>query len=386
MNAETLLWLLLPLAAASGWLAARIEQRRHASKSLDLPSAYFKGLNFLLNEQPDKAIEIFIRVLEVNSETVETHLALGNLFRRRGEVERAIRIHQNLIARPTLDKEQRSQALLELGQDYFKAGLFDRAENLFLELAEIRQHSEQALTLLRHIYQQEKEWEKAVNVTRKLARVSGRNLDNVIAHYYCELAEQMFAKKNFVIARAYLKQALDSDPNNLRASILLGDIEAEEGNLHDAIRAWRQVEQQDAHYLGEVAGRIADGFRRLHDDQGLYDYFHTALQRHGGVALALTFADIVQARDGAEAAQKFVVDWLRRKPSVHGLHRLLSLNVERAKESARPDLLLLRGIIEELRAQHLGYACNQCGFRGKSLHWLCPGCNRWNTIKPVQEY
>ena len=385
-SAEDLLWLLLPLAAASGWLVARFEQRRSASQSLDLPSAYFKGLNFLLNEQPDKAIEIFIRVLEVNSETVETHLALGNLFRRRGEVERAIRIHQNLIARPTLDKEQRSLALLELGQDYFKAGLFDRAENLFLELAEIRQHGEQALTLLRHIYQQEKEWEKAVNVTRKLARVSGRNLDNVIAHYYCELAEQMFTKKNFVIARAYLKQALDSDPNSLRASILLGDIEAEEGNDRDAIRAWRQVEQQDAHYLGEVAGRIADGFRRLRDDQGLYDYFHTALQRYGGVALALTFADIVQARDGVEAAQKFIVDWLRRQPNVHGLHRLLALNVERAKDSARGDLLLLKGIIEELRAQHLGYACSQCGFRGKSLHWLCPGCNRWNTIKPVQEY
>src|SRR5713226_5888839 len=132
-NTYDLLWLLVPLAAGSGWLVARFDQKRHAA-ARDLPSAYFKGLNFLLNEQPDKAIEVFIQALEVNSETVETHLALGNLFRRRGEVERAIRIHQNLIARPTLDKNQRSQALLELGQDYLKAGLFDRAENLFLEL------------------------------------------------------------------------------------------------------------------------------------------------------------------------------------------------------------------------------------------------------------
>lgn len=383
---ESLLWLLLPLAAVSGWLAARFEYRRHATKQLDLPTAYFQGLNFLLNEQPDKAIEIFIRVLEVNSDTVETHLALGNLFRRRGEVERAIRIHQNLIARPTLDKEQRSQALLELGQDYFKAGLFDRAENLFLELAEIRAYSEQALALLRHIYQQEKEWEKAINVTRKFARVSGRNLDMMIAHYYCELAEQVLAKKNIVIARAHLKQALDSDPRCLRASILLGDIEAGEGNDREAIQAWRQVEEQDASYLGEVAGRIADGFRRLQDVQGLYDYFHNALQRYGSVALALTFAEIVRQRDGVDAAQKFVIDWLRRKPSVHGLHQLLALNLEKAKESARGDLLLLKGIIEELRAQHQGYACTECGFKGKSLHWQCPGCNRWNTIKPVQEH
>jgi len=161
-NAYDLLWLLLPLAAASGWYVARFDQRRQAKRSLDLPSAYFKGLNFLLNEQPDKAIEVFIQVLEVNSDTVETHLALGNLFRRRGEVERAIRVHQNLIARPTLDKDQRTHALLELGQDYLKAGLLDRAESLFLELAEIRAHSEQALRHLLHIYQQEKEWEKAV--------------------------------------------------------------------------------------------------------------------------------------------------------------------------------------------------------------------------------
>ena len=182
-NVYNLLWLLLPLAAASGWLGARIEQKRRARRNaFDLPSAYFKGLNFLLNEQPDKAIEVFTQVLEVNSETVETHLALGNLFRRRGEVERAIRIHQNLIARPTLDREQRSHALLELGQDYLKAGLFDRAENLFLELAEIRLHSEQALRLLLRIYQQEKEWGKAISSARKLARLSGENMNSVIAH------------------------------------------------------------------------------------------------------------------------------------------------------------------------------------------------------------
>ena len=140
----------------------------------------------------------------------------------------------------------------------------------------------------------------------------------MIAHYYCELAEQVFAKKNIIIARAYVKQAFDNDPRCLRASILLGDIEAAEGNDREAIQAWRQVEEQDAHYLGEVAGRIAEGFRRLKDEQGLYDYFRTALQRYGGVALALTFADIIRQRDGVDAAQKFVVDWLRRKPGSMG--------------------------------------------------------------------
>ena len=385
MYAPELLWLLLPLAAASGWLVARFEQKRQARRSFDLPSAYFKGLNFLLNEHPDKAIEVFIRVLEVNSDTVETHLALGNLFRRRGEVERAIRIHQNLIARPTLDRDQRSQALLELGQDYLKAGLFDRAENLFLELAEIRVHSEQALKLLLHIYLQEKEWEKAVSITHKLARVSGRNMDEMIAQFYCELADQDYARKNYSAARGRLKQALQADDDCVRASMLLGDIAAQEGDYRKAIDNWRHIEAQDVHYLGEVAGRIAEGFKQLNDEQGLYDYFRAALQRHGGVSLALAFADVIGSREGVEPAEKFVVDWLRRSPNVHGLHKLLELNLIRAPNSARNDLMLLKGIIEELRAQHLGYACGQCGFKGKSLHWLCPGCNRWNTIKPVRE-
>lgn len=384
-SAQDLLWLLLPLAAASGWWIARLDGKRQSRNRFDLPSAYFKGLNFLLNEQPDKAIEIFIQVLEVNSETVETHLALGNLFRRRGEVERAIRIHQNLIARPTLDKEQRTYALLELGQDYFKAGLYDRAENLFLELAEVRAHSEQALRLLLHIYQQEKEWDKAIHTSRKLARVTGKAMDDVIAHYYCELAEQAHGKRNLTAARDYLRQALAADARAVRASVLLGDIEAEEGRYREAIKAWRKVEDQDANYFGEVAGRIADAYRRLDDEQGLYDFFSSALQRHAAVSLTLTFTEIIKKRDGIKAAEKFVVEWLRRRPNVHGLHQLLEINLEQTEGNAKKDLRLLQGIIEELRQQHQGYACQQCGFRGKSLHWLCPSCNRWNTIKPVVE-
>lgn len=384
-SAYDLLWLLLPLAAASGWWAARLDQKRQSRQNLDLPAAYFKGLNFLLNEQPDKAIEIFIKVIEVNSETVETHLALGNLFRRRGEVERAIRIHQNLIARPTLDKEQRTLALLELGQDYLKAGLYDRAENLFLELAEIRAHSEQALKLLLHIYQQEKDWEKAVSVARKIARLSGQDMGPVIAHYYCELAEQAYAHQNYSTAGNFLRQALSADSRCVRANILLGDVADAQGEHREAIKTWRQIEHQDARYLGEVAGRIAASFRRLGDSEGLYNYFRDSVAKNGGNALALTLAQIIRERDGIEAAEKFVVDWMRHRPNVHGLDRLIELNIEEATGVAKDDLRLLKGIISDLREQHLGYTCDQCGFRGRALHWQCPGCKRWNTVRPVQE-
>ena len=183
------LLLLLPLAAVSGWFAARQDQRYKSRKcGADIPSDYFKGLNLLLNEQPDKAIEVFIKVLEVDTETVETHLMLGNLFRRRGEIERATRIHQNLIARPKLDRYQRSQALFELAQDYLKAGLLDRAENLLLEYAEVEKDSEPALRQLLYVYQQEKEWNQAIATAKRLAKASGESTDEMIANFLCEQA------------------------------------------------------------------------------------------------------------------------------------------------------------------------------------------------------
>ena len=198
LEAQDLLWLLLPLAAASGWYAARRDLRRPAAAPVS--PDYFRGINYLLNEQPDKAIEVFTRMLEVNTETVETHLALGGLFRRRGEVERAIRIHQNLIARSTLDAAQRSQALCELAQDYLKAGLLDRAENLFLELAEIPAHLETALRALMAIYEQEKEWHKAIVSARRLALIVDSDLGPLLAQYHCEMGERALQAANLAHA------------------------------------------------------------------------------------------------------------------------------------------------------------------------------------------
>jgi lipopolysaccharide biosynthesis regulator YciM len=376
--------LLLPLAAASGWWAARWDRRRESADrhGYDLPSAYFKGLNYLLNEQPDKAIEVFVKALEVDSETVETHLAVGSLFRRRGEVERATRIHQNLIARPNLDREQRSQALFELGQDYLKAGLFDRAESLFLELAEVHQHSEQALRSLLHIYQQEKEWEKAIAVSRKLGRATGSNMDELISQFYCELAQQADAAGEGKQAEAMIKRALASDRDCVRATMMLAHMFARDGMHADALKTWRRLEEQDAAYLGEELPEIAASFQALGDADGLRTFLEAALERHGGVALMLGLAEVVEAREGNRAAQRFVVDWLRRHASVHGLYRLIELKLAEADPSAQADLELLRGMIGRLLEGQSGYVCSQCGFAGKTLHWQCPGCKGWNTIRP----
>ena len=220
-----ILFLLLPVAALSGWLVGRggVSGHRREEGGLFSPD-YFKGLNYLLNEQPDKAVEVFVQMLEVDSETVETHFALGNLFRRRGEVDRAIRIHQNLIARPTLNRTQRNQALFELARDYMAAGLLDRAEALFEELIDDREYSEQVGCQLLEIYQQEKEWDQAIEVARRL---QGTGIDGapLISHFYCELAERAMRRNDYAEAGKLLKRALSEDRANVRVSLLEGRME-----------------------------------------------------------------------------------------------------------------------------------------------------------------
>lgn len=380
-----LLLLLLPVAALSGWMVAKRSMPRAPRQSTaDLSSNYFKGLNYLLNEQPDKAIEVFVKMLEVDSETVETHLALGNLFRRRGEVDRAIRIHQNIIARPTLSRQQRTQALFELGIDYMRAGLLDRAESLFQELTEINEHTEAALRQLIDIYQQEKDWDKAIAAVRKLENATGKRKEATIAHYYCELAEEARQEANHGRSMQMLKQALACDKNCVRASILQGDIEREAGNYKQAIRAYKRVEQQGPDYLAEVIEPLVFCYRRLGGTAELVEYLRQLLHSHGGITTMITLAELIRQQDGDSAAAEFITEQLRARPSVRGLDRLIELNLANSQGEAHDNLLIIRDLTHQLLEGRPGYRCNNCGFSGKSMHWQCPGCKQWNTVKPVQ--
>ncbi|NOZ10096.1 MAG: lipopolysaccharide assembly protein LapB [Gammaproteobacteria bacterium] len=379
------LWLLLllPVAMVSGWFAARLDQRsRLQQQRQSFPQAYIEGLNFLLNEQPDKAIEVFIKALEVDPETVETHLAIGNLFRRRGEIERATRIHQNLIARPHLEKIQRYQALFELAQDYHKAGLLDRAENLFLEVVDAPLHGEAALNNLVDIYQQEKDWNKAIQTCKKLGRLTGERTDYVVAQYYCEQADQAEAEQNYELSEKLAHRALGVDKTCVRATMLLGKAALRSDDHLGAIKIWRKIESQDPHLLGEVVSLIAASFTAVGDGDGLQEFLQSALDRHDDMTLMLALGEVIERKDGNKAAQKFVLDWLRSHPSAAGLERLIELRLAETGAHGQRDLEILKGIISGLIEQHVGYACSHCGFRAKSLHWQCPSCRRWSTIKP----
>ena len=380
-----LLWLLLPVAAASGWYAGRrAAPPPESAGSRALSADYFRGLNHLLNEQPDKAIEVFIRMLEAEGETVEIHLALGNLFRRRGEVDRAIRIHQNLIARPTLSVRQRAEALRELGLDYARAGLYDRAEEIFQELSEERQHAERALGELLDIYQQERDWPKAIDTAKRLAARSGQALQTEIAHFHCELADERRAEGQVDQALAEVGRALAADPACVRASLLQGDLESERGNTKAALRAWRRVTEQDLDYLPEVLERLHDGYLVTGHLDTYRDLLREVLERTPAITPVLALATLIAEAQGERAAGEFIIQQLDRRPSLRGLDRVIELSVGISEGSTRQILDVLHRLVAQLVSEKPLYRCRHCGFEGRTLHWHCPSCKQWSSVKPIQ--
>lgn len=379
---QELLLLLLPVAAASGWLAARRSARKSVGQCVgETGPVYFRGLNHLLNEEPDKAIDAFVEMLEVDSDTVETHLALGNLFRRRGEVERAIRIHQNLIARPALTREQRAQALLELGQDYMRAGLFDRAENLFRELKDTKLHVRPALKHLLVIYEKERDWQACLEVVDQLEALAGEKMGLQKSHYHCELALVASSEGRASDANGHLKRALGVFRGCVRANRLQARFAADQGDFRAAVRILRQAAERDAEFLPEVLPEIVSGYRQLGDLEGLRDFLtETIAARPGDVALS-SLADLIKEQEGAKAAAKYLSEQLAKTPSLSLLLRCIELNSDGPKGQSAQFLDSLRPHIRRLLDDKPLYQCSHCGFEAKTLHWQCPSCRNWSTIK-----
>lgn len=370
--------LLIPLFFALGWAAARVDMRQVVHESRALPRSYFQGLNFLLNEQPDKAIDSFLEVAQVDSQTVELHFALGNLFRRRGETERAIRMHQNLIELPDLEERVRLLALLELGQDYLKAGLLDRAEEIFNKLL-ATDLAEDAKRNLLDIYQAEKEWLKAIEIAKELPDVASQR---DIAEYYCELAANEIMRSRPEVARQYLDVAMQNNRKCVRASLLLGDIQQQEGNLPAAIEAWQRIEQQDPAYLALVAQRLLEGYRRLERrDEGIA-LLSGYLERYPSLDLLDVVYQLVLEAEGSEAAYRLVRGELQRNPSLLGLEKLMSARLPLVSPEVQPDVELAKSIIQGYTRRLSRYRCDNCGFKARQFYWRCPACGGWETYPP----
>ena len=376
-----LLWLLLPVAAVSGWYAAR---RSEGGGRRRLTPDYFRGLHYLLNDQPDRAIEVFIRVLEIDEETAETQLALGNLYRRRGEVDRAIRLHQNLVARPALTDDLRLEAHLELAQDYLSAGVLDRAEDIYRDLVGAKAHRVQALRHLLDIYEQEKDWEQARNTARELAKATGSELGAVISQYLCEGALKALTLGGKDEALKLLRAAREVHPACARASLHEGDVLSAQGSFEPALAAYRRIEEQDPDYLPEVIGRIRKCFEHLGRREAARGYLERVFDRYGGMTVMLALADMIREERGNSSAIHFMLGALAKRPTVRGFDRLLEFASDSSSADVPDHLEVMKGLLAQLMNDRPVYQCRHCGFAARSLHWQCPGCKHWNTVRPVR--
>jgi len=381
---QELLILLLPVAAASGWWAARRsmlkEKERLAASEMD--SDYFRGLNYLINEQPDKAIDVFVRMLEVNSETVEMHLALGGLFRRRGEVDRAIRIHQNLIARQTLSGEQRAQALLALASDYMSAGLLDRAEGLYEELVENRKQLKPALTNLKLIYQHEKDWSKSLDVSRRLEKLGDREQGRDQAHFLCELAEAALAGGRKDEAGDLLRQALKADQQAFRPLLIQARIASEEARLDDAIALYKKIADEHPAYIGEFLEPMHAIYTRMERQEDWFDWLREIYARKKNLSVLLQITSEIAERDGFATATDYLTSELSDAPRLAGVHRLIRMRMAQKGEQRSEFLELIEQLLARLLKEQSAYQCHRCGFTTRTLHWQCPGCRSWGSMLP----
>ena len=371
-------WLLgFPLFFGLGWIAARIDIRHLVRESRALPSSYFKGLNFLLNEQPDKAIEAFIEVVKVDPETIELHFALGSLFRRRGEYDRAIRMHQNLLERAGLGAEQKVIALAELGQDYLKAGILDRAEEVFGRLTD----GPQAIQARRHllqIFEQEKDWPRAIEMTKQVES-DPRDL----AQYFCELAASEAAQSRPDAARRHLEAALEANRKCVRASLQLGDLERTANNLDGAIEHWKRIESQNPAYIALAAQRLLEAHGAAGRGEDGLRLLAGYLERYPSLDLLDTVFQQTLEVKGAEEAYTLVRDELRRNPTLLGLDRLLEAQIIAASSpERRRDLELVRNLVHGHTRRLARYRCENCGFKARQFHWHCPACGGWETYPP----
>ncbi len=364
----------------------------------ELPSEYYKGLNYLLDGRPDGAIDAFIQALEVNSETLETHIALGNLLRKKGEVDRAIRIHQNLLARPSLPRSQVHQAHLELARDYISAGLLDRAERLLLEL--VVDSPEQRRTSQRHlleIYQSERDWQRATEIATQLlprksilggssGEMAAEERPQVLvalSHYYCEMGQEKLKQGELKEARQLLQRALGHDKCCVRASIMLGDVECRSGRYKQAIKALRKIRSQDPEFIPETIAILRQCHRELGDEQALKTYLAECVSSNPSATLVLAVAEDIRQSEGNAVAGEFLSTQLAKRPSLRGLSRLISLQMDATDGKARDNLDLLQVLVNRLVAERPVYRCIHCGFGGRQLHWFCPGCKCWGTMKTI---
>ena len=381
-----LLFLLLPVAAAYGWyMGRRSAQQSKQDDASRLSRDYVTGVNFLLSNQQDKAVDLFLDMLKEDTGTVEAHLTLGNLFRSRGEVDRAIRIHQSLMESASLTYDQRLLAVQQLGRDYMAAGLYDRAEGMFKQLVDETDFRLSALQQLLQIYQATSDWQSAIEVAERLVKLGKDKHRGEIANFWCELALQQMAGNDLDKAMALLRKGAAADRNSARVSIMMGRVWMEKGDYAKAVESLERVIEQDKELVGETLEMLQTCYQQLGKIDEWEAFLRRCAEENTGATADLMLAQILEQREGAESAQNYVTRQLERHPTMRVFHKLIDYHITEAEEGrAKESLGVLRHMVGEQVRSKPRYRCQKCGFTAHTLYWHCPSCRSWSTIKPIR--
>ena len=370
-------WLLiaLPLVFALGWAASRLDLRQLKRDGREAPKAYFRGLNLLLNEQQDKAIDAFIEAVQHDPDTTELHFGLGNLFRRRGDFERAVRVHQHLLERADLNAADRHRAQYALADDFMKAGLFDRAEAAFKALAGTAFDTEARSALL-SLHERARDWHSATEVASELERRGAGSYAARIAHYACELALQADAAGQPQQAEQLLQRAHTTAPHALRPMLLGGQRLARAGRHAAALQQWDQMLTQQPQAWPLAAADYARSALACPDCSDACERLHAAYAAEPGIELLQALIEL----EGASGQhERLVLDHLQRQPSLSAAAKVLELPPVQWDEATPQQL---RQVVASAARPLQRYRCAACGFEAHHYFWQCPGCQGWDTYPP----
>lgn len=381
-----LLFLLLPVAMGYGWFMGRnsVKQNVQHSKQ-ELSIKYSTGLNYLLSNQQDKAIDYLLEALKLEDDTVEAHFAMANLFRRRGELDRALKVHEHLVRQKHLSNSAKQQAVFELAQDFLSAGLYDRAESMFHKLFKSKIYGLKSLTSLMQIYQSTKDWQQGIALKKAIAKTKDKKLLHTLANFYCELASLALEKDKFIEVIELLENALSHDPNSSRANWLMAQIYEKHEQYNEACQCYKAIYAQDKEFFPDVIDKMYICYQVLDAEEEFFKFIKKVYDETGSASALIKYLHYIEQKKGVNQAKIFILSALKRRPSIRGFKHFVKMQMNDSEtENTSENLEVIRELVSAYLNEKHRYSCRNCGFNSSTHYWSCPSCHDWEQLKPIR--
>ena len=381
-----LLFLLLPVAVGYGWFMGRnsVKQKKQSAKD-SLTIKYSTGLNYLLSNQQDKAMDYLLEALEVEDDTVEAHFAMANLFRRRGELDRALKVHEYLVRQPMLSDKEKQQAIFELGRDFYSAGLYDRAEKMFAKLLKSVTYGNKSLSYLLQIYQSTKDWKQGVALEKAVVKSKDKKLKHVLANFYCELASIAISNDEYIKELELLQKALELDPKSSRANFLMAQVFESSGQFNNACRCYQEIFLQDQEFFPDVIDKMQLCYQQSDHNDEFFPFIKKVYNKSASTSALIKYLEYITETQSTEKAEEFILSALKRRPTIRGFKHFVKMQLKDGQGESTSQSL---DVIKELVGAYLNlkprYSCRNCGFNSSVHYWSCPSCHDWEQLKPVR--